>query len=88
MPKAGLSSEVRVEHVRPHCCGLGAAKTFAARGLSGTKTLVIDAGVRFIEGSFLDGNLYDFRKRQDLYRESAGTWLESPTQEGRSDVQR
>ena len=68
--------------------GSGAAKTFAARGLSGTKTLVIDAGVRFIEGSFLDGNLYDFRKRQDLYRESAGTWLESPTQEGRSDVQR
>jgi len=40
----------------PIVVGSGAAKTFAARGLSGTKTLVIDAGVRFIEASFLDGN--------------------------------
>jgi choline dehydrogenase-like flavoprotein len=57
--------------------GSGAAGTFVALGLSGAKTLVIDAGIRFAEASSLDRNLYDLRKRQSLFAETVGTHFES-----------
>jgi choline dehydrogenase-like flavoprotein len=57
--------------------GSGAAGTFVAFGLTGTKTLLIDAGVRFATVSSLHGNLYDLRKRQPLFSETVGTGFES-----------
>jgi choline dehydrogenase-like flavoprotein len=57
--------------------GSGAAGTFVALGLSGAKTLVLDAGVRFAETSSLNGNLYDLRKRQSLFAETVGTSFEA-----------
>ena len=57
--------------------GSGAAGTFVALGLSGAKTVVIDAGLRFGESTALQGNLYDLRKRQSLFAETVGTRFES-----------
>src|SRR5215813_12670078 len=57
--------------------GSGAAGTFVALGLSGTKTVVIDAGLRFAEATSLHGNLYDLRKRESLFAETVGTRFES-----------
>jgi len=57
--------------------GSGAAGTFVALGLSGVKTVVIDAGLQFCDATSLDGNLYDLRKRQSLFAETVGTRFES-----------
>src|SRR5215475_13782989 len=57
--------------------GSGAAGTFVALGLTGAKTLVIDAGLQFGEAIALQGNLYDLRKRQCLFAETVGTRFES-----------
>ena len=57
--------------------GSGAAGTFVALGLTGAKTLVIDAGLQFGEATALQGNLYDLRKRQCLFAETVGTRFES-----------
>ncbi len=57
--------------------GSGAAGTFVALGLSGAKTVVIDAGLQFGEATSLHGNLYDLRKRQPLFTETVGTRFES-----------
>ena len=73
-----VASDVGVESVYDAIVvGSGAAGTFAALGLSGTKTVVIDAGLRFGEATSLDGNLYDLRKRQSLFAETVGTRFES-----------
>src|SRR5215510_978463 len=57
--------------------GSGAAGTFVALGLTGAKTLVIDAGLQFGEATALQGNLYDLRKRQCLFAETVGAHFES-----------
>ena len=57
--------------------GSGAAGTLVALGLSGAKTVVIDAGLQFAEATSLHGNLYDLRKRQSLFAETVGTHFES-----------
>ena len=57
--------------------GSGAAGTFAARGLSGTRTLLLDVGVPFAETPSLDGNLYDLRKRRSVFVETVGDSFES-----------
>ena len=57
--------------------GSGAAGTFVALGLTGAKTLVIDAGLQFGEATALQGNLYDLLKRQCLFAETVGTRFES-----------
>jgi hypothetical protein len=73
-----VASDVSVESVYDAIVvGSGAAGTFVALGLSGTKTVVIDAGLRFGEATSLDGNLYDLRKRQSLFVETVGTRFES-----------
>ena len=72
------ASDVSIEPVYDAIVvGSGAAGTFVALGLSGTKTVVIDAGLRFGEATSLDGNLYDLRKRQSLFAETVGTRFES-----------
>jgi len=64
--------------------GSGAAGTFVAYGLSGAKTLVLDAGVGFATAPSFGGNLYDLRKQRSLFAETVGeryeslAWLDGP----------
>ncbi len=56
--------------------GSGAAGTWAAWALRGTKTLVLDVGTRPPPAS-LDGNLYDLRRARPLFDETIGARYES-----------
>jgi choline dehydrogenase-like flavoprotein len=56
--------------------GSGAAGTWAAWSLRGTKTLVLDVGTRPPEAR-LEGNLYDLRKQRSLFEETIGARYES-----------
>ncbi len=57
--------------------GSGAAGAFAAYGLRGAKTLVLDAGMPLAEAPTLDANLYDLRKSRDVFHETVGERFES-----------
>lgn len=56
--------------------GSGAAGTWAAWALRGTKTLVLDVGTR-PPAAPLEGNLYDLRRRRPLFEETIGARYES-----------
>jgi len=56
--------------------GSGAAGTWAAWALRGTRTLVLDVGHRPPE-SHLEGNLYDLRRARELHDETVGPRYES-----------
>jgi choline dehydrogenase-like flavoprotein len=56
--------------------GSGAAGTWAAWALRGTKTLVLDVGKR-PPAATLEGNLYDLRKERSLFEETIGRRYES-----------
>lgn len=57
--------------------GSGAAGAFAALGLRGAKTLVLDVGTRLAEAPALDANLHDLRKRGPLFDALLGPRCES-----------
>ena len=57
--------------------GSGSAGTFAAYMLQGTNTAVIDTGKTPPTSGFNGGNLYDLRKRQNLFEETIGNRFES-----------
>jgi choline dehydrogenase-like flavoprotein len=56
--------------------GSGAAGTWAAWALRGTRTLVLDVGHR-PSATSLEGNLYDLRKQRPLFEEMIGPRYES-----------
>lgn len=57
--------------------GSGSAGTFAAYMLQGTNTAVIDTGKTPPTSNFNSGNLYDLKKRQNLFEEIIGNHFES-----------
>jgi len=57
--------------------GSGAAGVSAAYMLQGTNTVVIDAGKTPPISNFGSGNLYDLRKRENLFEEIIGNRFES-----------
>ncbi len=56
--------------------GSGAAGTWAARALCGTRTILLDVGIR-PPASDLEGNLYELRKTRPLFEETVGARYES-----------
>jgi choline dehydrogenase-like flavoprotein len=57
--------------------GSGAAGTFVAHALRGTKTLLLDVGVRSEAAPSLQGNLYDLKQRTPLFDSLIGARFES-----------
>jgi len=57
--------------------GSGAAGTWAARGLRGARTLILDVGVRPPASPGFEGNLYELRAKRPLFDETVGARYES-----------
>jgi len=57
--------------------GSGSAGVFAAYSLQGTNMAVIDTGKTPPPSGFDEGNLYDLKKKQNLFEETIGNGFES-----------